>query len=577
MLSGKLSSLLDRPPLIDSTLRPKIYLGICCFLLLAWGGWQAWSAYQEKQQERWITTAENLFQQNDWRGASVAARRALYLKKNPDFNLRATLVMARICRELQIPQEIYWRSEMARLLPDDFTSRENLVQAAIRHNSLALAGKTLESIPPSQRSSAAFHRLMSIYALATNQPAYAKAALREALKQDPSDPGTRLNLAKVLLAYGSPQDYAEAQDFLNSLQTTPENKADILRTRIEALKLRGQMAEALTLSDLLQNQTQTNFNDKITHLSLVLKADPPKFPANLLSLQKEAAPHSAYTYQLASWLRRMDLAKDALHWLDSFPPDSRNVPPLSILWAECAVSAKEWTRLEETLEEQDWGETESLRLAFIAKARSESSTSANPEIESLMQKSLTLAKPNPALCLTLGDLFASWSWNERAAEAWWQVIRTPQAKLALGKLFDYYKQERDLKGIWRVSKTAGELDPSDLVARNNFAMTSLVLGNGTEAAAANARDLYLKNPEVPAFASTYAFSLYLQNKSAEALAVFEKLPPASLQDPGIAPYYVLALVKNKRFEEAARSRSSVQPGLLFPEELALYQKADRAR
>jgi hypothetical protein len=386
-----------------------------------------------------------------------------------------------------------------------------------------------------------------------------------------------LNLAKVLLAYGSPQDYAEAQELLNSLQSTPDNKADILRTRIEALKLREQMAEALTFSNLLQSQPQVNFKDKLDHLSLVLKADAPNFPTALASLQKEAALHSAYIYQLASWLRSMDLAKDALHWLDTFPPDSRNTPPLCILWAECAVSAKEWTRLEETLEEQDWGETESLRLAFIAKARSESSTSANPEIESLMQKSLTLAKSNPALCLTLGDLFASWSWNERAAEAWWQVIRTPQAKLALGKLFDYYKQERDLKGIWRVSKTASELDPSDLIAKNNFAMTSLILGNGVDVAAASARDLYLKNPEVPAFASTFAFSLYLQNKSSEALSIFEKLPPASLQDPGVAPYYVLALVKAKRFEEAARYRPHVQPGLLFPEELALYQKADRTR
>jgi Flp pilus assembly protein TadD len=575
MVFGKLSSLLERPPLIDSTLRPKIYLSLCCFLLLSWGSWKAWSAYQEKQQKHWVTTAEVLLEKNDWRGASVAARRALYLHKLPALDLRATVIMAKICREFEISQEVYWRSELVRLQPDSLQAKEDLIQTAIRYNSLPLAEQTLSSIPPSDRENASFHQLMATYALASQQPDYAQAALREALKREPESKEIRLNLAKVLLSYGPTSTYPEAQNLLDSLPLTSENTSEILRSKIEASKLNNNPAEALILSTTLLSTSMATFNDKVNHLDLLLLQKSPLYPEFLLNLQQESLSRPAWVYQLASKLRTIGQAAEALRWLDTFPENSRTTPPLSILWAECAVTAQEWARLKKSLEEQDWGEMESLRLAFLAKAEKELISSTNPSDSSLLQKSLALAKTNPSLSLTLGDLLSSWSWNESAVEAWWQASRSPQSKLALGKLFEFYKQDRNLNGIWRVSKTASEMDPTDLIARNNFAMSSLILGKGVDAAAATARDLYLKNPEIPAFASTFGLALLLQKKNAEALAIFQKLPPALLQDPGVAPYYVLALAQNKRFQEASSFRSYVQPSSLFPEELALYQKTDR--
>ena len=65
-----------------------------------------------------------------------------------------------------------------------------------------------------------------------------------------------------------------------------------------------------------------------------------------------------------------------------------------------------------------------------------------------------------------------------------------------------------------------------------------------------AKDVYLKEPTNSSFASTYAFSLHLQKKDAEALKTFEQLPPKDLEQPSIAGYYGLVLEATGNHEKA---------------------------
>jgi len=53
--------------------------------------------------------------------------------------------------------------------------------------------------------------------------------------------------------------------------------------------------------------------------------------------------------------------------------------------------------------------------------------------------------------------------------------------------------------------------------------------------------VYQKAPTNAAYVSTYAYSLHLQKKDAEALKVIEQLKPQVLQNPSIAGYYGLIL------------------------------------
>ena len=56
-----------------------------------------------------------------------------------------------------------------------------------------------------------------------------------------------------------------------------------------------------------------------------------------------------------------------------------------------------------------------------------------------------------------------------------------------------------------------------------------------------AREVYQQVPTNSSFAATYAFSLYQQKKSAEALKVMRQLKPQELDIPSIAGYYGVIL------------------------------------
>ena len=115
--------------------------------------------------------------------------------------------------------------------------------------------------------------------------------------------------------------------------------------------------------------------------------------------------------------------------------------------------------------------------------------------------------------------------------------------------------------------------PSDLGARNNLAMTALLLDAQELKPHELAREVYGKAPTNAAFISTYAFSLHLQKKDAEALKVIEQLKPQELQDPSIAGYYGLILKATGNGAKAKTCLELVSKTPLLPEERKLFDRA----
>jgi Flp pilus assembly protein TadD len=89
-----------------------------------------------------------------------------------------------------------------------------------------------------------------------------------------------------------------------------------------------------------------------------------------------------------------------------------------------------------------------------------------------------------------------------------------------------------------------------------------------------AREVYQQSPTNASYVSTYAFSLYLKGKNAEALKVMKTLKPQQLQDPAIAGYYGLIL---KATGDRARARTYLDwassKAHLLPEEKKLFDQA----
>ena len=88
-----------------------------------------------------------------------------------------------------------------------------------------------------------------------------------------------------------------------------------------------------------------------------------------------------------------------------------------------------------------------------------------------------------------------------------------------------------------------------------------------------AREVYGKAPTNSNYASTYAFSLHLQEKDAEALKVIERLNQRELEAPSIAGYYGLIL---KAIGNGAKAKACLETAFkarLLPEERKLFEKA----
>ena len=75
-----------------------------------------------------------------------------------------------------------------------------------------------------------------------------------------------------------------------------------------------------------------------------------------------------------------------------------------------------------------------------------------------------------------------------------------------------------------------------------------------------------------AIASTYSFSLYVQGKTKEALAVMSKLPEADLRRGSIAAYYAVLLNGVGDTNKATVYREIGEKALLLPEERAMLAK-----
>jgi len=88
-----------------------------------------------------------------------------------------------------------------------------------------------------------------------------------------------------------------------------------------------------------------------------------------------------------------------------------------------------------------------------------------------------------------------------------------------------------------------------------------------------ASEVFAKHSDQAIVASTYAYSLYMQGRTKEGLAVLNRLKPEALETPAIALYYGLLLGSSGETNRAAKYLGIAQKADLMPEEKALLAEA----
>ena len=534
------------------------------------GGYAGYRAYLSVRQAHLIKQAQHYLTQSDARKALLCLQRVL--RSNPR-NVEACRLMAGLSEAERSPGALVWRSRVVELNPRSLDDRLALVQSAMMFRDYMDATNALEGVDPAGRKTAAYHNIAGAVAAAANQRAEAEAHFLEAARLEPTNPVPQLNLAVVRLHGTNASAMAEARAALTRISSSsPALRCQALRELVVDAIGSRQTNAALALSRDLVQQTNSAFSDRLLRLDVLKGSQNAEFKPALAAFQREAGTNTAKIYELSMWQMTRIGSKDTLVWLQSLPRNLQTNQPVALLTAECYTMLRDWRGLNSTLTNQNWGELEFVRHAFQTRALRGQDLTAAAKAE--WEQALKTANGQKASLVMLLRLAAQWGWQSDAEELLWTIVNQypgeQWAFRALGQALFAGGRTRPLMMLYSQQV---KRSPSDLGARNNLAMTALLLDAQELKPHELAREVYGKAPTNAAFISTYAFSLHLQKKDAEALKVIEQLKPQELQDPSIAGYYGLILKATGNGAKAKTYLELASKGKLLPEEQKLFDRA----
>ena len=550
----------------------KTFIIIFCCIAVLLTGYVVYRSYNVWKCSHLMGLAHQFLAKSDGRNALLCVQQVL---RSDPRNLDATRVMAQLTGAARSPSALLWWSRVVDINPHSLDDRLALAQTASSMRDYATATNALGGVDQASRNTVAYHNVAGAVAIAANQTAQAEAQFTEAARLDPQNLSVQLNLAVVRLHGSNYLDQAEARISLQRVISNPTNSflrcLALRELTVDALRHR-QMDEALSLSKQLLQETNSTFRDRLLRLDVLQEAQYAAFRPALTAFQHEAASDAAKISELATWQMANTSPKDALTWLRTLPSNMQTNQAVELLDAECCTALRDWRGLQSSIEKQNWAELEFLRHAFLSRSLhgQELPDSAKAEWERALQAT-------NGQKVGLGMLFrlaAQWNWESEGEDILWTIInRYPDEQWAEQILTQALYAGGRTRSLMQLFSLESQRTPSDLSMKNDLAMTALLLNAQELKPYDLAREVYQKSPTNSSSVSTYAFSLYLQDKNAEALKVIKTLTPGQLQDPAVAGYYGLIL---KATGDRARARAYLDwssKARLLPEEKKLFDNA----
>ncbi|MBI5387093.1 MAG: hypothetical protein HZA90_20680 [Verrucomicrobia bacterium] len=529
--------------------------------------------YQRHQEGRFAAQALRFLQKRDYSGANRAARVALQM--NPT-NQLANQVLADLADVTDSPFALWWRERTLHGAPTT-ENRLRLAATALRceHDPFPTAQNALRGIDAQGRATADYHRVAADLALALNQLDDAKQHYQEALKLAPGNVHYEMSLAVVGLQSRDLQTVSDSRRVLERLTTNTQVALMALRSLAAESVRQGDFGRARQLSQRVLKDTNSAFHDRIFHLTVLDRLKSDELGSSLQDLTASTAGHPGDMVQLLAWMSQHGRATEALAWLEALPREVRSHHLILRATADCYAVAKDWERLERFLLNSEWGNFEFMRAALLSRALKNLQKSAESEAawKSAVQKAAARIEWMSMLVQTA----ESWGWLPEAESLLLSVSRQfPEEDWPLHKLYRIYVREGNARGLRTVYATFLNQHPADALTKNNLALVSMLLKSDLALAHQLARDASQARPANPDFLATYAYSLHLQGRTREAVAVLQKLPPNDLKVPSVAVYYGLLLAADGEQEKAREFLAQADQVWLLPEEKHLVAEATKS-
>ncbi len=529
-------------------------------------GRQAYRSYSER---RAVQQAFRFATRQDWANAALSARKALRL--NPA-SLQACEIMARITETLGAPQAIEWRQRIAILAPT-VTNKLALAATALALEPppFPVAQNTLQEVSGHSMTSAVFHALSGQLALKLNLPEKAESEFLQASRLEPANALHQLNWAVLRLASTNPATAQEGGRRLEELTRDRKVGAAAFRSLISASIARRDTITAEQYSSRLLAQFPATFEDRLRHLSLLHENSSGELAGFLSTLQQSTLTNAPAVQALTAWMVSHNLATNAFEWLAGCPETFKNQLPVRLALVGCYEALQDWPGLETFLEAQPWGDSEFARHGLLARAAFHQKH--NSQAEAQWRLALHEARAKPAEMKALYNLAGKPLPASRGLELLWRAAEMFRNQdWAFQELQRLSLADKDTRSLNRLYSLMMKDRPRDVIVANNFAATSLLLNINLPQAHDLARRNFLRTAQ-PVIASTYAYSLHLQERTRDGLEVLRKLPEQALRQPSIALYYGVLLATANQKDSAEGYLKIAERGELLPEEEALLKAA----
>lgn len=550
----------------------KLIAVIICLTVLLLGGYAGLRGYRVWKQKHFMTMAKDYLTKADGRNTLLCLSKVLAINSK---NLEANRMMAAITEAARSPSTLIWRSKVMELNPGSLEDRLAVVRTAMSLRDLTTATNALNGVDEAGKKTAEYHQSAAAIDIMTGKFMDAEAHFQEVVRLKPQDPVPQLNLSILHLHSTNVQTSTEARAMLNVLCLNPTNanlRCLALRELISDAVQNKKTDTALALTKQLISDTNSAFSDRLLQLGVLKVSQRPEFTTALAACQRDAGTNSQKVFELASWQISQMSPTDGLTYMRTLPAAMQTNLPVALMVAQCREALKDWKGLDSSLLKQNWSDMEFVRYAIRTRALRSLNLDSAAKLE--WDQAMKAANGQKQSLVTLLRLAAGWNWASDAEAILSDIItRFPNEQWAVQALMQSYYANGQTRPLMAIFSKQLQKSPNNQGIKNNLAMIGLLLDAKEINPHEMARQVYQGSPTNATFASTYAFSLYLQKKNPEALKVLESLQPAALQDPSVAGYYGLVLQASGDKAKSRQYLDLASKGKLLPEERKIMEAA----
>jgi predicted Zn-dependent protease len=322
----------------------------------------------------------------------------------------------------------------------------------------------------------------------------------------------------------------------------------------------------------LATNSSATFGDKLDYLNLLSVTKNPNTEAWLTVLEQQAKSSPVDVMALGRWLYRAQGPTNTLTWLSSLPANLQTNQPVPMVITDCQIATKDWQGLLASVQNQDWGESEALRISLESLAHR--SLGQKDEATLLWKHVRRESARRLDQLYRLTQLTGAWGWAPERKEVLTEIVSEfPREKWATKLLIDQICEEGETGQLEQLLAKLSTADPESVGLKSSLARVMILRKNQLETAYRLAKEAYDKTPDDPVVLSTYAYSLSIQGKHDEALSTLQELKPESIQIPWVAACYGVIQAQSGNRKAAREPLERAQSAKLLPEEMALVRNA----